>query len=648
MTLERDAEVEQSEGALREMSPATAAKRGRALLGLKIVDARGGLLGKTVLTFESSKRPTAAAPPLPPHKFTPHDVVCVRPSKGVGGGEPIAAGVVYRVKDTAIEVAVDDAPDSDGVDQAVRLEKLSNETTHKRLRAALERLGSAPRGGGGAASGSGPGGGGAYGRVVDVMFGKTPPRFAKRDAADDGFARFFNPRLDASQKDAVAHALRAVDLALIHGPPGTGKTTVVVEYVAREVARGARILCCAASNVAVDNLVERLARITRLGHPARLLASVLENSLEAQVLRSDNSSLARDCERESAALRRRLLKLADAKTREGAFSLELRRLAKETRARQRLAVDEVVASANVVCCTLAGALGGVLKDQARSTFDVVVIDEAAQALEASCWGAIMRGGKVVLAGDHLQLPPTVLSDVAAREGLSETLFQRAHAKWYRENVAVMLTTQYRMHEDIMRRVLWASNAMYDGALLASEDARGRTLRSASGAPLGALQLVDTAGCDCDERQEEEGASRDNPGEAAVAMRIVADLISSGAVAADDVGIITPYSAQVGTLRDLRAANDALFKGVEISTVDGFQGREKEAIVISAVRSNDRGDVGFLSDARRMNVAVTRARARCVLVCDTETIARKDAFLAGLVKHFETRGEYISAAELQED
>jgi ATP-dependent RNA/DNA helicase IGHMBP2 len=180
--------------------------------------------------------------------------------------------------------------------------------------------------------------------------------------------------------------------------------------------------------------------------------------------------------------------------------------------------------------------------------------------------------------------------------------------------------------------------MYDGALLASEDARGRTLRSASGAPLGALQLVDTAGCDCDERQEEEGASRDNPGEAAVAMRIVADLISSGAVAADDVGIITPYSAQVGTLRDLRAANDALFKGVEISTVDGFQ----------AVRSNDRGDVGFLADARRMNVAVTRARARCVLVCDTETIARKDAFLAGLVKHFETRGEYISAAELQED
>ena len=226
----------------------------------------------------------------------------------------------------------------------MRLEKLSNETTHKRRRAALERLGSAPRGGGGAASGSGPGGGGAYGRVVDVMFGKTPPRFAKRDAADDGFARFFNPRLDASQKDAVAHALRAVDLALIHGPPGTGKTTVVVEYVAREVARGARILCCAASNVAVDNLVERLARvgssgnasgngnggkllggispkITRLGHPARLLASVLENSLEAQVLRSDNSSLARDCERESAALRRRLLKLADAKTREGAFSL---------------------------------------------------------------------------------------------------------------------------------------------------------------------------------------------------------------------------------------------------------------------------------------------------------------------------------------
>lgn len=331
------------------------------------------------------------------------------------------------------------------------------------------------------------------------------------------------------------------------------------------------------------------------------------------MLRSDNSALARDCEKESRQLRQRLLKLGPKDRAErGEARRELRRLAKEEKARQRKAVDEVIRGANVVCATLAGALATSLRNE---SFDVVVIDEAAQALEAACWGAALKGRKVVLAGDHLQLPPTVMSDAAARDGLGETMFARVHAKWHREGVARMLTVQYRMHEDIMR---WASDELYEGKLTAAAAVARHTLGGVGGGgddgggghPV--LMLVDTAGCDMEEHCEEEGDSKDNPGEAAAVMALIRRLIRSGAVSPEDVGVITPYSAQVGVLRDLRAADDTLAK-LEISTVDGFQGREKEAIVISAVRSNPRGDVGFLSDVRRMNVAVTRARRHCCLV-----------------------------------
>ena len=256
-------------------------------------------------------------------------------------------------------------------------------------------------------------------RLVDVMFGNVPPRFAR--SSDAGLDRD-SKASSSSGLDACSsprwNTFSAIDIALIHGPPGTGKTTTVVEYVTREVKRGSRVLCCAASNVAVDNLVERLmrardalagsktsgssAKIVRLGHPARLLASVLDASLEAQVRKSDNSALARDCEKERAALRRRLTKLGPRDRAERADARrELRRLTKEEKSRQRKAVDEVIKGANVVCCTLAGALSSALRDE---SFDVVVIDEAAQALEAACWGAMLRGKKAILAGDHLQLP----------------------------------------------------------------------------------------------------------------------------------------------------------------------------------------------------------------------------------------------------
>ncbi|KAI7837886.1 hypothetical protein COHA_008373 [Chlorella ohadii] len=546
LDMERDAEVAQAEEALAAGSPERAAAKGRALLNLRLTDAEGGLLGRTLLTLVNNKAGAGVAgggsEPLPPHKLSPHDIVRLRPSKGDASGPPLAEGVVYRVRDSAITVAVDEVPD-EGLDVPLRLEKMANQVTYQRLRAALASLG-------------GEGQRGLAGPLVDVLFGRRSPAFTPSPPAWQPL----NGGLDESQQRAVSLALAARDVALIHGPPGTGKTTAVIEVICQEVARGNRVLACAASNVAVDNLVERLAaadgkmRMVRVGHPARLLPQVLDNSLEARVLQSDNSALAKDCRKEMKALNTRLLKLVSRKDRDErrAVRSELRQLAKEERKRQEKAVEEVLGGAQVVCTTLTGVGQRQLE---RLQFDVVVIDEAAQAVEPACWAALLKGRKAVLAGDHLQLPPTVISDEAARSGLSRTLFERLQDLWG-EAASEMLTVQYRMNSSIMD---WSSQARM----------------------------------------------------------------------------------HVARLRELRP--EALSSRLEISTVDGFQGREKEAIVISMVRSNAQKQVGFLADERRMNVAVTRARRHCALVADSDTVTAHP-FLQRLIAYFEAHGEYASAGE----
>lgn len=635
LELERAAEVAQAEEALSGCSPAAAAARGRALLNLQLTEAEGGLLGRTLLTLVNNKG--SGSDPLPAHKFAPHDIVRLRPSKSpadAAAGPALAEGVVYRVADSQIIVAVDELPEDGGLDVPLRLEKLANEVTYQRLRAALQGL----RGESGQAGVAAP--------LVDVLFGRRAPRFVPSPPP----WKPLNPGLDDSQQAAVAKALAAQDLALVHGPPGTGKTTAVVEYVCQEVARGSRVLACAASNVAVDNLVERLAaqkpggkavRVVRVGHPARLLPQVLANSLEAKVLQSDNSALAKDCRKEMKALSSRLLKLGRkdyAERRQ--LRQELRQLSKEERKRQERAVEEVLKGAQVVCTTLTGVGQRQLE---RLAFDVVAIDEAAQALEPACWAALLKGRRAVLAGDHLQLPPTVVSEEAARRGLARTLFERLQELWG-EAVSQMLTVQYRMNSDIMD---WSSQEMYGGQLQGHGSVASHALGGLRGAGAAAgdvpvLLLVDTAGCDMEEQEEEEGASTWNEGEARVVMAHVRRLLDAG-VPAREIGVITPYAAQVARLRELRP--EALAGQLEISTVDGFQGREKEAIVISMVRSNPRGTVGFLADARRMNVAVTRARRHCALVCDSETVGA-DPFLRRLVEYFEARGDYSSAGEFE--
>ncbi|XP_022742960.1 DNA-binding protein SMUBP-2 isoform X3 [Durio zibethinus] len=579
-------------------------------------------MGKTLLEFQSTKGDV-----LPAHKFGTHDVVVLKPNKADLGSPALGQGVVYRLKDSSIMVAFDDIPE-DGLNSPLRLEKVANEVTYRRMKDALIQLSKGVLKGPAA-------------DLVPVLFGERSPTVSKKGITFTPF----NSNLDRSQKDAILKALSSKDIFLLHGPPGTGKTTTVVEIILQEVKRGSKILACAASNIAVDNIVERLAphrvKLVRLGHPARLLPQVLDSALDAKVLRGDNSSLANDIRKEMKALNGKLLKTKDRNTRRD-IQKELRTLSKEERKRQQLAVTDVIKDADVILTTLTGAFSRKLDN---TTFDLVIIDEAAQALEIACWMALLKGSRCILAGDHLQLPPTIQSVEAERKGLGRTLFERL-ADLYGDEVMSMLTVQYRMHELIMN---WSSKELYDSKIKAHPSVAAHMLfdlenvkRSSSTEPT--LLLVDIAGCDMEEKKDEEESTL-NEGEAEVAISHAKKLVQDG-VHASDIGIITPYAAQVVLLKMLKSNGDKL-KDLEISTVDGFQGREKEAIIISMVRSNSKKEVGFLSDHRRMNVAVTRARRQCCLVCDTETVT-SDGFLKRVVEYFEEHGEYLSASEYRNE
>ncbi|RWR73779.1 DNA-binding protein SMUBP-2 [Cinnamomum micranthum f. kanehirae] len=616
--MEKEAEITASVNSASSRSVDIAQKRGSAILNLKCTDAQTGLMGKVLLEFQSTKGDV-----LPSHKFGPHDVVVLKPNRAEIGSASLGQGVVYRLKDTSITVAFDDIPE-DGLNSPLRLEKVANEVTYRRMKDALIQLSKGVQ--------KGP-----ASDLIPVLFGEKSPSVSKKPMP----FTTFNLNLDHSQKTAISKALMSQNVFLLHGPPGTGKTTTVVEIILQEVKRGSKILACAASNIAVDNIVERLfpyrVKLVRVGHPARLLPQVLESALDAQVLRGDNSGLANDIRKEMKVLNGKLLKSKDRNMKRD-IRKELRTLAKEERKRQQLAVTDVIKNADVILTTLTGASSRKLES---TTFDLVIIDEAAQALEVACWIPLLKGSRCILAGDHLQLPPTIQSVDAEKKGLGKTLFERL-ASLYGDEVMAMLTVQYRMHELIMN---WSSKELYDSKIQAHPSVAGHMLCDLedvkkSSSTESTLILIDTAGCDMEEKKDEEDSTL-NEGEAAVAIAHSKRLVESG-VRSSHIGIITPYAAQVVLLKMMRSKADKL-KDVEISTVDGFQGREKEAIIISMVRSNSKKEVGFLSDRRRMNVAVTRARRQCCLVCDTETVSH-DSFLKRLVEYFEEHGEYLSASE----
>jgi len=374
--------------------------------------------------------------------------------------------------------------------------------------------------------------------------------------------------------------------------------------------------------------------VVRLGHPARVSAQLQKHSLDALISSSEEGGLVRDIYRELDQTLARCRK-GEARQLRG----EVKELRKELKQREKKAMKEILGRAEVVLGTLTSSgPDSPLKHLPEKHFQLTVIDECSQAMETDCW--IVAGGavKLVLAGDHLQLPPTILSTQAAK-GLSLTMMERV-VDMYKSEVTRMLTTQYRMNSLIMS---WSSRTLYSDQLTAAPSVSNHLL---SGLPKVSsteitntvLLLMDTAGCSMQEMTTKDQISKANEGEAALVCHHVKCLVEQG-VDVEDIAVVTPYNLQVELLRlNLRPS----FPQLEIKSVDGYQGREKEAVVLSLVRSNTKGEVGFLAEIRRLNVAVTRARRHLAVVCDSETVKR-DKLLAGFVEYLEEEGEVRSAS-----
>ena len=443
-------------------------------------------------------------------------------------------------------------------------------------------------------------------------------------ASEFSFAPVRFPWLNPSQEKAADMVLRAKDVAVVHGPPGTGKTTTLVEAIYETLHREVQVLVCAQSNMAVDWISEKLSErgvnVLRIGNPTRVTDRMLQDTYER---RFENHPLYDQL----WGIRRNIRQLYD--SREGNRENRHQKIArlKEKATELEYTINEsIFADARVIACTLTGSAHHLLTGR---RFGTLFIDEAAQALEASCWIAIQKADRVILAGDHRQLPPTVKSPAALSGGLDKTLMQTICEN--KPRCVSMLTVQYRMADDIMQ---FPNQEFYDGLLQSDPGVKYRGILDWDTA----VEWVEAGGeerppfrfpFEEGETLAPDGLSRINPAEAKLALQTLHDYIER--IGKDrilyerlDIGIISPYKGQVHLLRKM-LRKDSYWKPlrhlISINTVDGFQGQERDIILISMVRQNEQGQVGFLADLRRMNVAITRARMKLIIIGHSPTLCR---------------------------
>ncbi len=644
MDLEAEAELERARELRDRLSPAAAEKAGAALVDLAVIDISAGLGGRLLVTLV--KRDRTRELPWTRIGVGAPVLLSEQPKSGQrdggrAGGETSFRGVVASRRKREIVVAVDRLPDDFDDQASWRIDQRKM----KSRGCACARQCKPPS----------PPLADAWPSCA-VLLGERPPRWLAPGKAG-GEICWFDGSLDASQQVAVRAALESLDVAVIHGPPGTGKTTSVAEVIRQAVARGERVLASAPSHVAVDNILERLVAAgvdaVRLGHPARVAEAMREHTLDLMVEAHDDLRIARQLVKDAIELQRRAARFTRAKPERGAkgsLRAEARELFADARRIEQQTIEHILDSASVVCATTTGLDDRLLGGRA---FDLVVIDEAGQSTEPPMWIPLVRAGRLVLAGDHFQLPPTVISPEAAAQGFSISMLERLAATpaatlalatsipaaAAERPLATRLSVQYRMHREIMD---FSSREFYESALVAHDSVAGRRLDDLVGVESNRLtqmpvEWLDTAGAGLDEQLEPDGESRLNPGEARLVARYVGQLMAAG-VAADAIAVIAPYAAQVRLLGEL--LRDA---AVEIDSVDGFQGREKEAVIVTMVRSNPEGEIGFLSDTRRMNVALTRARRKLIVIGDSATLAH-DPFYGRLLEYVESIGAYRSVWE----
>ncbi len=631
IAIEAKAESEQLQQQVQRISPAEAEKRGNSLIGLVIREEIAGLGGRVLVTLGKRNQQLD----LPWTRLRAGSPVQLTEENGgsQSSESPPLSGVVSQARRGSIQVVLNQWPDPQSDRPTFRLDLASNEIAHQRELAALATADRAK--------------GDRLAALRAVLLGEVAPNFQTI-----GELTPFDTTLNPSQQQAIAHALAAEAVAVIHGPPGTGKTTAVVELIRQAVRRGESVLACAPSNLAVDNIFERLlavpelaagANVVRIGHPARVLPTLRDQTLDLLVENHPEMKLVRKLTKEAHALRAGAAKYTRAKPEPGArrdMRQEAKALLADARRLEAQLVARIFGNARVICATLTGLdeklLGGY-------SFDLCVIDEAAQSTEAGCWIPLRYSKRLVLAGDHCQLPPTVIAPEAAAGGLATSMMERLLQGAERAaTLSHQLDRQYRMHQQIMA---FPSQTFYHNTLLAHPAVANHLLCDLPGVTPTELTTVpvyfiDTAGADHQETQEVEGESRCNAGEAQIVQRKITQLCEAG-LSANQIAVISPYTAQVRLLREQLIA--LVDQGLEIGSIDGFQGRENEAVIISLVRSNEDGEIGFLADIRRMNVALTRARRSLIVIGDSATIA-SHPFYAQLLDYFDQIGAYHTVWE----
>ncbi len=597
-------------------------KLGRAILGMRGKDAGIGVGGTHLVKFTRQK-------PIKETQISPLDIVLVSRGKPTGR-EP--QGIVVEKTGYSLTVAFTQRPPRWVYGKGIRIDLFTNDITFQRMEEAIGLLKKNEK-------------------LLNLLLGNTRPSFS--EVPED--IEFVNEKLNESQRMAVMNTLKADDIFLIHGPPGTGKTTTLVESIIQHVKRGKRVLATADSNVAVDNILERLVKFgvnaIRIGHPVRISKPLVEHSLDEKIKSHQDFQRALEIWEEIEELkqeqekhlrpipsRRRGLTNEDIKalalrgrSKRGVSVQEIKGMAKWIEIQERInelaqqarylefkAMYHTLEGAQVILATNSTAGSDYLKP---FEFDVVFIDEATQSTEPSCLIPMVKGKKWILAGDHKQLPPTVISE-KAQPYLQYTLFER-FLDMYGNRIVSMLTVQYRMNEDIM---YFPNREFYGGKLKAAPQVAGWTIGDLGISipqnlsdelktilnPENVVLFVNVEG---QEYQKRGSTSYMNEEEARKVKAIVESLLKAG-LKEEHIGVISPYDDQVVYLMDLLEG----FEGIEIKTVDGFQGREKEVIVISFVRANDRGEIGFLNDLRRLNVAITRPRKKLIMVGNERTLS----------------------------
>lgn len=594
LQMESDAEIARLAERKQTQGGGNAEKTGETLLNMIVLDQVAGLGGLQLVTFGRQ----AKAPPMPWHRLRVGAPVIVSP---MDNDHPTASvsGVVSDRRSETLQIAVSRLPE----ERRLRIDMAVDEVTRQRQSVALRRAQSAT---------------GRLAHLRKVLLGQRVPEFGPLAELD------LPNYLNASQQDAIRLARAAYDLAVIHGPPGTGKTTTLVALMVQAVLAGEKVLACAPSNTAVDHLLEELVdagqRVVRIGHPARVTPRLQQHCLDGLMEQHESQVVVKALRRQAEDLLRQAEKWTRAPRASGERH-QMRRAARdleqEAKALERYMARSILDRADIVCATTTfndDFLG-------NRHFDLGVIDEACQSTEPGSWCPLPFVDKVVLAGDPQQLPPTVLSLDAAAEGFDRSLMQRV-MELYGPSISRLLNVQYRMHEQIME---FSSQQLYEGRLIADPSVRDHRLCDLPNVRMQPMTqepvaFYDSAGANWDEELEPSGLSKRNRNEAKLVLQKVGELLEAG-VDPQAIGVIAPYAAQVRLLRDsaTKQAPSELWRRVEIDTVDGFQGREKEAIVISMVRSNPQHEIGFLADRRRMNVALTRARRKLIVIGDSATL-----------------------------